>query len=195
MSLYRLGLTVDRSSTIQLTPYQKGLRADDKIGGFQIWRGVKTPAMIRDEIERIHAEWLATSKDITREVEAAGGYPETGLQDRPDSAEPYVRFYADVWSPAYQGWEAFRNSHQSWTSNLWGDTWDEAQVWQEALIKIRDKARKVGYKLAYSMEPVKQPDDSLTSGIQALLWTILKFSIIGGAVFLLFLFISKKIGA
>jgi hypothetical protein len=185
-NFYKLGLSVDRTSTLQLSPYRRGL-SEEKIGGFQVWRGIKTPSMIRDEIERIHAEWLATSKDITREVYATG-YPG-------DPENPLARFFADVWTPSYQTWEAFRNTHQSWTSNLWGDTWDEAQTYQRKLESVRKKAREVGYKLKFSDEPVRQPDDSLTAGIKEILWTILKFSIIGGALFLLFLFISKKIGA
>jgi len=190
-NFYKLGLSVDRTSTIQLTPYQR----EEKIGGFQFWRGIKTPSMIRDEIERIHAEWLSTSKDITREVYTAG-YPA-------DQENPLVRFFADAWSPSYQAWEAFRNSHQSFTSNLWGDTWDEAQVFQRKLESVRKKAREVGYKLRYSDEPVRQPDDSLSAGIKGILWsagikeilwTILKFSLIGGLLYLGFLFLSNKIG-
>ena len=192
MSYYQMGLAVP-NQVARPSLYRQGATVGERVGGFQFWRGVKTPSMIRGEIDRILAEFVSTGKDLRAELEKLGGYPED-LADRPESVEPFLRFYRDVWSPYYQSFEAFRNTHQGTWNNLWGDAWDEAQVFQAGLIKIRAKAREVGFRLKLSVEPVTQPDDSLAAGIQALLWTILKFTVIGGAVFLLFLFISKKIG-
>ena len=194
MSLYKLGLSIDRTSTVQLTSYQKGLITDERVGGFQFWRGVKTPSMIRDEIERILNEWITTGKDLISQLKREGAYPDN-LADRPDDVIPLVEWYRDVWTPAYIEMEAFRNRHQSWRANLWGDTWDDAQTFQRQLIALRKKAREMGFALKTSPEPVEQPDNSLSAGLSALFWTIIKFSLIGGALYLAFLFLSKKIGA
>lgn len=183
MNYYQLGLAVD----------QAPLRDREHVAGIQVWRGVKTPEMIRSEIERILNEWIVTGKDLKSQLNRRGAYP-ADLSDRPDDVIPLVEWYRDVWTPSYIEMEGFRNRHQSWTSNIWGDTWDDAQTFQRQLIALRKKAREVGFDLQTSPEPIEQPDNSLSSGLSSLFWTIIKFSIIGGAVYLAFLFLSNKAG-
>lgn len=187
MSFYQLGLSV--ASSPKPTLYQQGVA----IGGFQFWRGIKTPGMIRDEIERIMGEWIATERDLSLELNQRGAYPATGLQDRPADVLPLLNWMNVTFWPAYRNMEGFRNRHQGWFSTWWGDTWDDAQTYQKQLIELRKRAREVGFGLTSSIEPVIQPESSLVGGISSLLWTLVKFSLMGAVIFLAFMFISQRI--
>jgi hypothetical protein len=195
MSFYKQGLALQTTPKASApTAYQRGLYGD-QVGGFAFWRGIKTPGMIRDEVNRIHAEWISTGSDLINELERKGAYP-SDLSKRPASVLPLVQWYDTAWGPIYRQWENFMNNHQSWTSNIWGDTWDDIQTWQTTLKKMRSEAKKAGYDLTASVEPVKTEADagSLSSGLQSLMWTILKITLIGGVVFIIFMYISKRLG-
>jgi len=189
MSYYSAGLAVQSRKPSAPTAYHRGLYGD-QVGGFAFWRGLKTPGMIREEVNRINAEVTATGSDLFQELNRKGAFP-PDLKDRPASVLPLARFFEIAWSPFVQTWGAFVANHQGWTSNIWGDTWDETQTFQAQLDALRQQAKKVGFDLSSTPEIVKQPDTNIFSG---LVWTILKISLIGGAILLAFMYLSKRIG-
>jgi len=138
-------------------------------GGWEFWKGIKTPGMIQDEILRIDSEVKTTGSDMAT-LEA------NHLHDA--SGHDITEFMDTVWDPFVNSWSKFKSDHMSsWVSNFWGDTWDEAQTYQRTLIKIRDKAKELGMTLR-SPDPTVQKTNPFEDVIKAM-WALVKFVIIG----------------
>jgi hypothetical protein len=61
---------------------------------------------------------------------------------------------------------------------------------------MRADAKAAGFGLAASIEPVKTEADvsNFGSGLTSIAWLILKITLIGGAVFLAFMYLSNRLG-
>lgn len=165
--------------------YQLGARVAPKplyrthyaVGGFEFWRGVKTPGQIRDEVNRIDAQVKATGGEIFKRMENGGAFP-PNLKDVSPAIAPLATYHELVWSPFVRAWQEFAAHHQDWTSNVWGDTWDEVQTYQRELVRIRDGARALGMDF-------KSPDPTIQnpSGFEDLaskIWSVVKLIVYVG---------------
>lgn len=125
---------------------------DTVVGGFDLWRGVRTPGQIRDEIVRIDSEVKSTGDDLMN------------LRIANPSDHKIVAFLDAAWTPFVTAWAGFAAGHESWTSNLWGTTWDQAQDYAAQLQAIRKSARDLGFQLITPDHVAPEP-----SGIEKLL--------------------------
>lgn len=171
MGFYSRGLAACQKQLVVISPYQRAV----SVSGFEVWKGVKTPGAIRNEVERINAQILATSSDIHAELERKGAFP-PDLNNRPEDVLPLVGFFERTWTPFIQGWQAFNATHGAgtgWTANVWGGYWDAAQDWLLHLQQIREKAKAVGFDLESSMDIV-EPTKSDLSNLGGETWSMFK---------------------
>ena len=178
MGAYAKGLTAPLRSgydSWEADSYRRGQMTPTKVGGFEIWRGFKTPSQIRDEVARINAQVEQTGHDLFTELERRGAFP-PDTKDRPGSVLPLLRFFENTWSPFAQEWQVFLVKHgpgSGWTENFWGGAWDSAQDHLKQLQGLRDQAKSSGFKLEDSHDII-EPDPSSIEKAGRDAWSMLK---------------------
>jgi len=181
MTVYRVALAAghDQRTAIRAARVATNRLAQDvHVGGFEVWKGIKTPTQIRDEINRIDGEVKSTGSDLAT-TEAIHLHDESG--------HDITAFMDSVWDPFIQAWSKFHAEHQSFLSNMWGTTWDQAQDYQRQLVAIREKAKGLGIALR-SADPIT-PKPNAFEEIAKAIWSLVKIIIyvaliIGGVVVL-----------
>lgn len=123
-------------------------------------------------------------------------------------ADPdFTAFYLGPWGDFVGRWSTFYDANKGrWPRFVdTNDIYNRTQQFRKEFISFRDQAEALGFEWR-SPAPLapdgekhgllgagsKALDRSLT-GIEALLWSIVKFSLIGGAIFLAFIFAHQKL--
>ena len=145
------------------------------VSGLDVWKGIRTPGQIRDEVRRIDGEVKATGADLADLLVAS------------PSNDAIKAFFDSVWQPFLFAWGPFAAEHEDWSSNLWGSTWDQAQDFQRQLVDIRGKAKGLGFELK-SADPVVAPRSGIEEAIAAI-WglatTVVYVGLAGAGIWLL----------
>lgn len=99
----------------------------------QVGAWVATPGWLKEQINKLVAEWSAMGKEVTIAMGQDG------------ATEKMHRFREEVWTPMSARFYEFANGHQKWYQNMWGNTWDTTKEWRQTLIRLREQAEAAGF--------------------------------------------------
>lgn len=116
-----------------MSNYQVGL----KVGGWFV-----TPGQIKDEANRLDADIESASTQMLEMLYVPGSW--TTLQAGVTEESPLFKWYLQVWKPWKSEWKKFLAERQSWTSNMWGSSWDQIQEYRKKLVQLHDSAKAIG---------------------------------------------------
>ena len=184
MNYYRLGLAIN-SASVKPTRYQQG--SEIQVG---ILPGYISVGEVLDEMKLLTGEIRSYGKEL---------FDATGDRNLDD---PLTNWYVKRWTSFATRWDNFYSENQGfWDRFVSTDRiYNLTQQFRKEMIEMREIAEEKGMRWgsADPRSPLAAPGGltgSLSKTASSLLWTILKFSLIGGVVFLAFMYLSKKIGS
>lgn len=192
MGYYNLGLVATLPAPSKPSLYQQGIVVGLIPGYASMGETLRVMNLLDGEIKAASSEMFLAkvSSPSTREAD-----PE------------FAAFYLGPWSDFVARWSKFREGN----SGKWArfvdtnDIYNRTQQFRKEYIGFREKAEEMGYNWQ-SPEPMapesekhgllregKDATKDLGAGIEKILWAVAKFTLIGGALFLAFMFISQFI--
>jgi len=142
--------------------------ADRTVVGASI---LQTPGGVQSEMDRINADMMIFSKEISDEIERRG---------YPDKQDAVTAFYASVWSPFIREWQSFYAANRSWWGNLWWNHAPEAETYRDQLVQLRTQARELGMTVT-SPDPAA-PTPGWIESVLGAIWGLLKTLVYAGTV-------------
>lgn len=127
------------------TPYYSKTKESVQVGAW-----IATPGWLRDQTEKLRAEWITIGKEIHADYNNRC----LGLEAPEAGSEACVkmqRFRDDVWAPMSQRFYSFAAKHGDASyakllfRNFWGNVWDQIKEWRVQLISLREQAEAAGF--------------------------------------------------
>lgn len=98
-------------------------------------------ADVTDEVNRLNAEIVAMTNDMTSQV--AGN-------------QTLANWYTATWIPFLQSWRAFAVKHQHWYNNMFLASWHDVNEYRDRALKLQTIAKGVGFQFGADVAPVRE---------------------------------------